>query len=214
VYNEKLRPLEFVLIGYLSNKQAVVRVIKALYGEDQVKWTEKAIRESITCLRHLLHNERVSAQQLSNSGHMSEVAHHIWAGANAPKVLQSGALKTSSIDLVPMVGHLLIEQASLDAALAKLAAGASGAPSTASSVKADTDRPKGRGGGRPAKWNWEAILTEISGVVHEQDLPNTQADMVGQMQEWCVNQYGDHPSDTEMKKRISKVFRRIRSGGN
>jgi hypothetical protein len=36
--------------------------------------------------------------------------------------------------------------------------------------------------------------------------------MVGRMQEWFVNQHGDHPAESEIKRRLSKLWHRLGRG--
>jgi hypothetical protein len=69
-------------------------------------------------------------------------------------------------------------------------------------------------GGRPTKWDWEEFWLEICRYVHVEGLPETQADLVETMQQWFVDDQGNHPADSEIKKRISKVFKALKPADN
>jgi hypothetical protein len=71
---------------------------------------------------------------------------------------------------------------------------------------------KPNSGGRPRKWDWEEFWLEVCVRVHEDGLPATQADMVGRMQEWFVQKCGDHPAESEIKRRLSKLWHRLGRG--
>jgi hypothetical protein len=72
---------------------------------------------------------------------------------------------------------------------------------------ADPSRSRG---GRPARWDWEAFWLELAVIVHEHGLPEVQNDMARRMQQWFVDTYGDHPADSQIKVRISKLYQRLR----
>jgi len=68
----------------------------------------------------------------------------------------------------------------------------------------------GNPGGRPARWDWEAFWLELAVIVHEDGLPEVQNDMVKRMQQWFVDTCGNHPADSQIKVRISKLYQRLR----
>jgi hypothetical protein len=71
------------------------------------------------------------------------------------------------------------------------------------------DPPRNRGG-RPPKWDWDAFWVEVAAVVHVEGRPETQNDMVRRMQQWFVDTYGNQPSDSQVKARISKLYQRFK----
>jgi hypothetical protein len=71
------------------------------------------------------------------------------------------------------------------------------------------DPPRNRGG-RPVKWPWEAFWLEVLTIVHGEGLPEIQEDLVKRMQQWFVDTHGDHPSDSQVRGRISKLYQRLR----
>jgi hypothetical protein len=74
------------------------------------------------------------------------------------------------------------------------------------------DRVPKNVGGRPPKWNWEEFWLELCARVHEEGLPAKQTEMVEVMEQWFVDQRGDHPAESEIKKRVSRLWRRLRLG--
>jgi hypothetical protein len=67
-------------------------------------------------------------------------------------------------------------------------------------------------GGRPPKWDWEKFWLELCARIHEDGLPATQAEMVERMGQWFVNDLGDHPAESEIKKRVSGLWHRVGRG--
>ena len=69
-----------------------------------------------------------------------------------------------------------------------------------------------KAGGRPWKWNWEAFWCELAGIVHEEGLPEVQARLVERMQQWFVDKYDEHPHESDIKKRVTMLYRRLKDG--
>jgi hypothetical protein len=67
-------------------------------------------------------------------------------------------------------------------------------------------------GGRPATWDWEAFWCELTGIVHEYGLPEVQARLVERMQQWFIDKYDEHPHESDIKKRVIKLYRRLKDG--
>lgn len=67
-------------------------------------------------------------------------------------------------------------------------------------------------GGRPPEYDWEEILIEMARINHSEGLPETQATMTQRIQTWyATNHNGLEPGTTELKKRVSKFFKAIKS---
>jgi hypothetical protein len=64
-------------------------------------------------------------------------------------------------------------------------------------------------GGRPPKWDWEEFWLELCARLHDEGPPETQAEMIERMQQWFINRRGDHPADSEIKKRVSRLWHRL-----
>lgn len=67
-------------------------------------------------------------------------------------------------------------------------------------------------GGRPPKWDWEQFWLELCARLHDEGLPETQAEMVGRIEQWFVDHRGDHPAESEIKRRVSKLWHRLGRG--
>ncbi len=82
------------------------------------------------------------------------------------------------------------------------------------------ERPEGRKqeqpkfanarGGRPEGFSWDDIWVETCRYIHENGLPETQAELMQHLQEWCENQFGKQPGDSTLKPRVGKLFRALR----
>ena len=51
-------------------------------------------------------------------------------------------------------------------------------------------------------------------ILHEEGLPETQAELVTKLQDWFGATIGDMPHESEIKKRVSQLFREIRGDEN
>jgi hypothetical protein len=67
-------------------------------------------------------------------------------------------------------------------------------------------------GGRPPKWDWDAFWVELCALVHEEGVPATQAELVGKLHQWFIDQSDKAPAESEIKRRVSKLMRRLNSG--
>ena len=68
-------------------------------------------------------------------------------------------------------------------------------------------------GGRPPGYDWDAFIIEIIRVANSPDgLPDTQAKLIKHMQQWCQETWGNEPSDSVVKDRISKIYKGIGKG--
>jgi hypothetical protein len=66
-----------------------------------------------------------------------------------------------------------------------------------------------RGGGRSPTWKWEEFWCELAAIVHDEGLPETDADLIRRMEEWFVREYDDQPDSSGIAKRIRKLRRKI-----
>jgi hypothetical protein len=119
--------------------------------------------------------------------------------------------KRGFIEPVTVTGEIRIGKSKLDDFLASTANRDSKA-----SLEANGAAPAGLRavGGRPRKWDWEAMWCEALRLQYEEGLPGSRAALKDHLQQWFVNQTGEHPSDTEMKKRVSKIFQTLHLGEN
>jgi hypothetical protein len=77
-------------------------------------------------------------------------------------------------------------------------------------------------GGRAPRWNWEGALIELIGVGHLDGLPidktpdgrGGQAEIERLMAAWFMAEYGEHPSESEIRKRATLIMQRIMKAGN
>lgn len=61
-------------------------------------------------------------------------------------------------------------------------------------------------GGRPPKWDWAAFDKEMIRLANHPDGLPQRLDLTKHMLNWCVSQWGDHPADSEVRKRISERY--------
>ncbi len=95
-----------------------------------------------------------------------------------------------------------------------------GTPSIESAGDTKTANPKSQNGqltkpaptrGRPRKWDWDEIFTEIVLLANTPDgLPETQADLERWVAEKFIELCGDHPSPSWIRKMIGPIYQRIR----
>ncbi|MBV9630365.1 MAG: hypothetical protein JO230_19895 [Xanthobacteraceae bacterium] len=65
--------------------------------------------------------------------------------------------------------------------------------------------------GRKAKYNWEAFYVEIvSRANHLDGLPESQAELVRDMSLWSQYEWGEEPSESLIKEKISPIYKRKR----
>lgn len=72
-----------------------------------------------------------------------------------------------------------------------------------------------RKAGRPRKYDWDAFYHEIIRSALELDaLPEKQADLQKQMQEWFLHTYGKEPSESSVAQKISQIYIYLEKGKN
>ena len=68
-------------------------------------------------------------------------------------------------------------------------------------------------GGRPREYDWDALTIEIIRIANSPDgLPETQAEIIEQLLQWCENAWGKQPADSSVKSRISKIYNELGLG--
>lgn len=68
-------------------------------------------------------------------------------------------------------------------------------------------------GGRPREYDWDALTIEIIRIANSPDgLPETQAELIEQLLQWCENTWGKQPAESSVKSRISKIFNELGLG--
>lgn len=70
-----------------------------------------------------------------------------------------------------------------------------------------------RRGGRPPTWDWEGAMIEIVQLANRPDgLPEKQADLERHLAEWFARRTGSHPVESEIRKRVARIYQAIREG--
>jgi hypothetical protein len=68
-------------------------------------------------------------------------------------------------------------------------------------------------GGRPRKYDWDALTIEIIRIANSPDgLPESQAELIEQLLQWCENTWGKQPAESSVKSRVSKIFNELGLG--
>lgn len=73
------------------------------------------------------------------------------------------------------------------------------------------DAPPKNKGGRPREYDWDAFTIEIIRVANLDGLPDSQAELVRHMLEWCLHTWGKEPAESSVKNRISKIYNALTS---
>ncbi len=82
-------------------------------------------------------------------------------------------------------------------------------PTTAQAQSIPNQIPSTRRGPKQ-KYDWESFYVEIAVMADLDELPDIQADLVKKMAEWCENAWGEQPSDSMLKSKISPLYRHPR----
>ena len=214
----KIIPYELALQRYENEKDALLERWQARYD------TYNRFCDAWDELRQALHSKHLSSVALDRNGFTTKVPEYKWASADALKILETGRIRFSAGDPyfpVRVEGDVLVSEKSLKAYLGKEAptppttdAGANNNVEGMDLVREGDPTPKARRRGRLAKWEWEDCFVEICRIVHLDGLPKSQAEMVRKLQDWFISQVDDHPAESEVKKRVSKVFRAIQAAEN
>jgi hypothetical protein len=78
---------------------------------------------------------------------------------------------------------------------------------TAKLVKS-TSTPIANKGGRPAEYDWDSFMLEIVRRANDPDgLPDSQAELVRDMQQWFADKFESEPAESSVKSRISKIYK-------
>jgi hypothetical protein len=81
-------------------------------------------------------------------------------------------------------------------------------------IARDTAEPPKHRGGRPSPYRWDEFYCEIIRRVDADPdgLPETQAELVGTMLQWCQNYWGTEPGESTVKDKISAIYAHRRKG--
>ena len=61
-------------------------------------------------------------------------------------------------------------------------------------------------GGRPPKYDWDEFNREVVRRANTPDgLPDRNM-LTRDMREWCIQHWGDEPSDSLLRERIAKIY--------
>lgn len=173
-------------------------------------------------LRVLLHSEHIGAVAWDKKyGNETAIPAYVWASERALKALESGIVSFSSgYSGTSTSGSVLVSEKDLRRHLDESEQQQNSAPiddvtdEEAESNPRSTTASKIMSGGRPAKWDWESCWLEICRIAHNEGLPETQAALVRRLQDWFISQYSDTPAESEIKKRVRRVFYALREDEN
>lgn len=71
---------------------------------------------------------------------------------------------------------------------------------------ASTPRPGNKSAGRPQKYDWDLFWAEVVKIANTPNgLPETQAELVDKMAEWCSQKWGDEPGVSTIRKKIALI---------
>ena len=74
---------------------------------------------------------------------------------------------------------------------------------------------KGGAGGSEPRYDWDGMFVEMVRIIHEQGMPQKQADFVSLIIDWFHNasETGDIPDESTIRKRVVPVWRRLNALG-
>jgi hypothetical protein len=78
-------------------------------------------------------------------------------------------------------------------------------PATKSAALAP-EKPSPRRAGRPPKYDWDRFFAELIVRADLDGLPATQAELVSQMANWCLENWGEQPADSVLKEKTAAIF--------
>ena len=65
-----------------------------------------------------------------------------------------------------------------------------------------------RRGAKP-KFDWDEFWVEVIRIIRDEGLPVTQAELERRMLEWCADEWDEEPGLSSVRKRLTKVYRRL-----
>ena len=74
------------------------------------------------------------------------------------------------------------------------------------------EEPAKKKGGRPVEYDWNAFTFEIIRIADLDGLPETQAELISQILEWCSLTWGKEPAESSVKSRISLIYNGLGKG--
>lgn len=182
-------------------------------------------RETAYRIRQVFGAQSIPVSVLTVSGHLEPVPVSVWAADTAMKILETGQVRfihPKSYSMSSVEGRVIVPEGDLRAYIERNSRD-EGDP--ASPVTADSAERGERGaissaiktassGGRPQKWDWEGCWLEMCRISYLDGLPATRAEMTGKLKDWFIGAVGDHPSDSEIRKRVSLLFRTLQDAEN
>lgn len=213
-------PYEDALQRYEGEKVDLMQQWEALCAAHQ-RYRDVEYR-----FRQVLNAGHVTASVLQQSGYTTRVPKSIWSGNGVTNVFETGKARFSAGDSyfpVKVDGTVIVPEHELQAYFATIAESVGEGTEDKSEVQQPSDSssdgevistPVPSAAGRPTKYDWEGCWVEMSRITYFDGLPKTQAEMVGMLQDWFIGQIGTAPTDSEIKKRVSKLFRAIQEADN
>lgn len=69
-------------------------------------------------------------------------------------------------------------------------------------------------GGRNPKYDWEGFYVEIAVLGDLDALPSTQSELIETMSDWCESAWGEIPSASMLKEKVSRIYNHSRKSAN
>lgn len=126
-----------------------------------------------------------------HDGRLSVLSPSMWAGPNGRQILKDGCMVGLRVGgEVRTFRPIVIRRPKPRVVRPELSVVASAAA---------------RPGGRPLKWDWEGAMVELSRLDADDGTENkTSADLARHLSAWFVQQTGDTPADSEIRKRVKR----------
>jgi hypothetical protein len=225
-------PVRYVIDGreqFIPFREAL-ELFEAEKEELTHLWEEEAAAfrrygSMVNEFRKALHAKHVTACILESSGDIVEVPIALWARDDVGRVFRVGVAKfvsSASYEVYTHEGLVIIPEMTL---VPYLERSLSSDPSTVRDgtgepvpvqvpvVAAEEEAKRGRVG-RPTVHDWERCWLQICIIAYVDGLPDVQADLVRRLADWFSAEFDRVPAESEIKKRVSEVYRAYRMADN
>ena len=184
---------EFTPRGYEWLREAYKRDVEP-HGAETWKTVRQALAEG-----------NIEAEILDKFGRLESVQARMWRKRRdlVDRFFQTGRMTMTLEFPYKIRGHLFVKEG----ALAKVIAGTS-----------DSEAVKQPRRGRRPKYDWTALHAEIAKKVgtDPDGFPVVQADLEGEMMEWCVRVWGEDncPVESTIREQVSRYYSDETKAGN
>lgn len=163
-------------------------------------------------LRRMLYSGSLGSWVLHFDGHLEAIPTHEWGTDRFDQVLRTGRLNLTVGGRVLKVHEcpVLVRLDELEKACSNLGSNSIAATDEVSEAGALTRHA----GGRPERLSWDEIWVEICGLIHDEGVPRTQAELISKIQKWYRVRFDDEPSDSTLKPKVRKLFERLQRDRN